>query len=116
MFLHNVDKSKLTMYNKSNLIWLRFASMYNENIDVSKGYPYRCDQEFLDYLCAFGQADSITSTGINNAYDNKRFVQYTFIIEKLPDEIQGLLRMNPDVAEAFKAYLDDPKLDRLCKD
>ena len=67
-------------------------------------YQYIADFEFIDYISAI--------TNKKCPYQK----QVLICIDDFPDEIKGLLRMNPDVVNAFKTVFEDLQLDHLVKE
>lgn len=67
-------------------------------------YTYIADSEFISYISAI-------------THHNYTFQKNIIIcIDDFPDEVKGLLRMNSDVVNAFKAVFSDLHLDQLAKE
>lgn len=111
MFLCDISSDNVDIYMKyrryNQFKSLIFFSMLNQNLQKTEDIwdKWICDEEFLKYL------DSILSYHIEG-----QGPRFNIIIEGLPEELQALLRIKPDVVNAFKMYLNDPKLDKLCKE
>ena len=80
-----------------------FFHNFKEN-GSNYNYQYIADFEFIDYIAALTHC----------AYPHQKYV--IICIDNLPDEVKGLLLMNPDVVNAFKSTFEDLQLDHLAKE
>ena len=78
---------------------------------------YHCDDEFLTFLTT-KICPSVINSLRNKQEDRLTFqlIKLFFITEDLDENFAFLLRSYNDILTAFKIYLDDEKLDKLCKD
>lgn len=106
MFFVNIDKVG-DLYNRINPIKIRFISAIVSGFSLEKGgYNYICDREFLEYL--------FIVANLGKPLENIK--TYTFILECFPEEIIGNASLTKDMVDIFKAYTNDQKLDKLCKE
>ena len=99
--------SRILGKNLANVAFISFENpmfihSFKRNGENYK-YQYIADFEFIDYLSAL----------THKVYPHQKNV--LICIDDFPAEIKGLLRINADVVNAFKAVNNDLQLDHLAK-
>lgn len=121
MFLANYNN----LYNRrSDLYHIAFLipgskyTLYKDTYDyIHHNNFYHCDDEFLTFLTT-KICPSLVNSLRNKQEDRLNFqlIKLFFIIEDLDENFAFLLRSYNDILTIFKIYLNDEKLDKLCKD
>lgn len=121
MFLANYNSlysRRSDLYHIAFLIPESKYSLCNNTFDyINHNNFYYCDDEFLTFLTN-KICPSVINSLRNKLEDRQCFqlIKLFFIPEELNEDFKFLLRTYNDILTVFKIYLDDEKLDKLCKD
>lgn len=109
MFLKKIRlNDEKTLFYERNAYFINFISSDTKLINDTE-HVYICDDDFAINVLE-------NKFHINMYEDKPKILIRTILVEAFPEELYNMITLSKNIVYSFMMYLNDDKLDKLCKE